>query len=262
MAENWTCIRSDFEELLMFEPSGGVIAEEKDKPFGMVCAISYGTFGFIGNLIVRPEYRGEVRRFGLMKHAMSYLESRGTSVIMLDAVPDAVTLYERLGLKVVCRSLRLAGAVKQKFSPRMHQMGEKNLKQVLSLDHKVFGGDRSLFLKRSFENNPDLSLVCEIDNKVVGFMMGSRRHGHVRLTPWAVSESPGFAQEMLPAFAEKVGSITIRLGVLENNENAAHLLEGHGFHEQSHCWRMVKGAPANNVPLSDGLCAIGSPMRG
>ncbi|TFG11269.1 GNAT family N-acetyltransferase [Candidatus Thorarchaeota archaeon] len=262
MAEGWTSTRSDFEELLLFNPNGCFIAEIGSEPMGMVCSISYGPFGFVGNLIVRPEYRGEGRGFGLMESAMHYLQSRGTSVVMLDAVSKAVSLYERLGFEIVCRSLRLAGTVKPKSSPRMHQMDEKFLKQVLSLDQKLFGGDRSLFLKKSLEKHPDLSLVCEGDNELVGFMMGSRRHGHVRLAPWAVSESPGFAQEMLPAFAEKAGSTTIRLGVLENNENAVRLLEDHGFHEQSHSWRMVKGVSPDAVHLSDGIYAIGSPMRG
>lgn len=144
----------------------------------------------------------------------------------------------------------------------MHQMDEKALKKVLSLDQELFGGDRSFFLKKSVEKNPDLSLVCESDNKHVGFMMGSRRHEHVRLAPWAMSGSVELAQEMLFAFAGKAGSTTIRLGVLENNENAVRLLKNHGFHEQSYSLRMVKGASPDAVHLSDGLYAIGSPMRG
>ena len=262
MAEGWTSTRSDFEELVLFDPNGCFIAEMSSKPVGMVCSISYGTFGFVGNLIVRPEYRGEGRGFDLMEHAMDYLQSRATSVVMLDAVPKAVSLYECLGFEVVCRSLRLAGSVEPKSSPRMHQMDEKNLKQVLSLDQELFGGDRSLFLKKSLEKNPDLSLVCESENEIVGFMMGSRRHGHVRLAPWALSGFPGLAQEMLRAFARKTGSATIRVGVLEKNENAVRLLKNYGFHKQSHSWRMVKGISPDAVHLADGLYAIGSPMRG
>ena len=106
--EGLSSTKTDFEELLGFDSHSCFIGEENNERIGMFCAISYGQFGNIGNLIVIDNYRQKGLDSILMKHAMSYLFEKGASVIFLDGVQAAVSLYERLGFRKICKSLRLS----------------------------------------------------------------------------------------------------------------------------------------------------------
>ena len=70
----------------------------------MISAVSYGSIGFIGSLIVLPDYRNQGIGTALMKHAIECLENTGARALMLDAVQKAVPVYERLGFNRVCNS--------------------------------------------------------------------------------------------------------------------------------------------------------------
>lgn len=258
----WSSIRKDFEELLLFDQHGCFVGEEDGVPVGMVCALSYGPFGTIGNLIVVDDYRGQGRGALLMEHAMEYLRSsKGTEAMMLDSVPAAVPLYERLGFKKVCRSLRFAGRVEPRRSPIVRPMEGKDLMHILSIDRKHFGASRFLFISSGLAANPELSRVIEVDGDIVGYVMGSERYGHVRLAPWVMSNHFKLAEELLRDFAVQAGGRMIKLGVLESSRRAIGVLKVCGLLEKDASWRMVLGTD-EKPEFSDGLFAIGSPMRG
>ncbi len=262
MAEGWLSIKEDFKELLLFDQHGSFIAEIKGEPVGMVCAISYGPFAFIGNLIVRKEYRKQGYGTTLMNHAIEYLREKGTEVIMLDGVPAAASLYRKLGFQEVCRSLRYEGRVEPKVSEKARDMEDKDMMHILGIDRKHFGANRFLFLGSGLSRDPDLARVMEIDGKIVGFIMGSRRHDSIRIAPWVISGHTELAGEMLRDFAVRAEGKRIRLGVLATNSHATRLMKAHAFYLKSYSIRMVLGAEPRQVRPSDGIYAIGSAMRG
>jgi ribosomal protein S18 acetylase RimI-like enzyme len=262
MAEGWQSIKEDFEELLLFDQYGSFIAEINGEPIGMVCSISYGPFGFIGNLIVRNEYRKQSYGITLMNHAIEYLKKKDTGVIMLDGVPAAASLYKKLGFQEVCRSLRYEGHVEPKVSENARDMEDKDMMHILGIDRKHFGANRFLFLGGGLSRDPDLARVMEIDGKIVGYIMGSRRHNSVRLAPWVISDRTELAGEMLQDFAVRAEGNEIRLGVLATNNHATRLMKAHAFYQKSYSLRMVLGAEPRDVRPSDGVYAIGSAMRG
>ena len=176
-AVGWSSIRRDFEELLLFDPRGNFVGEEEGVPIGMVCALTYGPFASIGNLIVVNEFRGQGKGAELMEHAMDYVKNKGTDVMMLDSVPAAVPLYERLGFKKVCRSLRLAGHVEPKLTQRVRPMEGKDLMHILSVDRKHFGASRFLFISSGLAACPEFSTVVEVDGDIAGYAMGANDMG-------------------------------------------------------------------------------------
>ena len=258
--EGWSSIRRDFEELLLFDQHGCFIAEEDGISIGMACALSYGPFGTLGNLILVREYRG--RRYGtrLMEHGLEYLKRKGVKFTMLDAVPKAVPLYERLGFKKVCRSLRLRGRVEPVVSAKVRTLEDKDMLRILSIDREQFGANRFLFLGSALSSNPDLGRLLEVDGRIAGFMLGSRRHGFVRLAPWIMCSHFELAKSLLKDFAVRVGGKEIRAGVLETSRKAVAVFKDSGLYQESVSWRMVHGR--ERMEFSDGIFAIGSPMRG
>ncbi|MFX0107879.1 MAG: GNAT family N-acetyltransferase [Candidatus Hodarchaeota archaeon] len=260
-AEEWSSTRADFEELLLFDQHGSFIGMENEEPIGMVCCIPYGPFGFIGNLIVKKEYRGQGKGQKLMEYAMKYLQRRRIETIMIDAVPAAESLYERLGFRKICRSLRLAGAVGPRISPDVRPMTDKDLLQIMNIDKIHFGANRFLFLGNSLSSEPDLSLVLEIDGVIAGYITGTRRHGAAHISPWIMDNHLDKAGELLQTFAAVAAEPIIKLGVLETNRPALGLFQRSGLMMKSYSWRMVAG-PESYISFSDGMFAIGSPMRG
>ena len=87
--EGWSDIRSDFVSLITYKPAGAFIIEEHKSLVGMISVVSYGVFGFIGSLIVLPNYRQ--RGFGseLMRYAMTYLQNNGSKTIRIGYLKHA-----------------------------------------------------------------------------------------------------------------------------------------------------------------------------
>ena len=59
-AEGWVSENIDvLESFYLNDPQGCLVAEENGRQLGICIATSYGTCGFIGEVIVRPEARGK-----------------------------------------------------------------------------------------------------------------------------------------------------------------------------------------------------------
>jgi GNAT superfamily N-acetyltransferase len=260
-SEGWSSTRHDFEELLEYDPHGCFIGEIETEPTGMVCAISYGKFGFIGNLIVLESCRGQECGRTLMEHAMHYLRDLGAKSILLDAVPMAVTLYERLGFRKICKSLRLEGTISGKKSSFVRDMKQEDLSQISDLDANLFGGRRDRFLGMRFSVHPEYCRILEIDEEVQGYIMGSRSGDYVRIGPWVMMKTDTLADQLLLDFTQNIIAGNLKIGVLEKNVKSLNLLYKYGFIENSFSWRMVYGEDTE-ATLSNRLYAICSPARG
>ena len=260
-AEGWSSTRRDFEELREYDPRGCFIGEVDGEPIGMVCAVPYEKFGFIGNLIVDKSCRGQQCGANLMEHAMHYLRSRGAQSILLDGVPRAVTLYERLGFRKICRSLRLEGVMAGEESRDVRPMRREDLIPISGLDASLFGGRRDRFLGMRYDTHPEYCKVLDIDDEIHGYIMGSTSGNAVRIGPWAMMKSNTFAERLLLSFAQGVAKKTLKAGVLENNKESLDLLHKYGFKEVSFSWRMVCGKDTD-ATLSTCLYAICCPARG
>jgi ribosomal protein S18 acetylase RimI-like enzyme len=259
--EGWSTTKKDFEELLQFNPRGSFIGEVDGDPVGMVCTVNYGEFGFIANLIVQDIYRGQ--NFGriLMEFAMKYLLDSGVESILLDGVPKAVPLYERLGFRKIERSLRLEANITGRKSQHTRPMIENDLEEIAPFDSQYFGCQRDFFLRMRLLAYPEFSRVIELDGEIRGFIMGSWSGNSMRIGPWVMKAHDNFAECLLREFVEMTDASTFKIGVLESNVQSVMLLKQTGFEEKSYSWRMVYGKNTE-ATLSNHLYAIFSPVRG
>ena len=76
-----------------------------------------------------------------------------------------------------------------------------------------------------------------------------------------MSDHTEFAKSVLQDFAVQAGGLEIRVGVLETSRRAIGVYKACGLVEKEHSWRMVRGSK-ERIEFSDGIYAIGSPMRG
>lgn len=260
-AEGWMSTRLDFEEILSHDPEGSFVGEMNAKSIGMVCTVPYDKFGFIGNLIVLPEWRGRGYGEELMVHAMEYLTGLGIKAQMLDGVERAIHLYGRLGFQKKCKSLRLEGRFTGERSEGVVPMSRQDLDRLAEYDAECFGSRRRVFLENRLDNFPELCMLAEAEGCILGYIMGSQGGESTRIGPWVVSEGTEVAEKLLSSFGEAAGSRLLRIGVLENNDLAVGLLKKNGFTEISFSWRMST-IPEETGSCSSHLFAICSPDRG
>jgi ribosomal protein S18 acetylase RimI-like enzyme len=261
-AEGWMSTSLDFQEILANDPHGSFVGEHDGERIGMVCTVAYERFGFVGNLIVLPAWRGDGLGEQLMVHAMNYLEARGIGTQMLDGVEMAVSLYEKLGFRKRFKSLRLEGRVEGQEIEGIESIAHGDLRELVGYDLPCFGSDRRVFLETRLTNFPSLCKIArDEEGGILGYMMGSESGEFTRIGPWVVTGGTEVAESLLRSFAASAGDCLLKIGVLENNSKALDLLHRHGFAQTSFSWRMSTTSD-DEWTCSQHLYAICSPARG
>jgi ribosomal protein S18 acetylase RimI-like enzyme len=262
-AEGWVSEDNQtFEGFYQHDPNGFILAEQARKPLGICIATSYGSSGFIGELIVHPDARGIGIGTVLLIHAVNYLHQCRTRTIYLDGVPKAIPLYERNGFHKVYRSYRLSGTLIGKTNPQVRAMQVNDLPAVCDLDRQAFGADRGFFLARRLSIFPELSQVLQNDIRIVGFIMGRRGQGWVVAGPRVVAPDVVNPLPLLESLADVVGQVSISIGILSSNTQALETVHSLGFTENPNSpWRMALG-PDNDLGASNQCIAVGSAAKG
>lgn len=261
--ENWVSENlATLEGFFLHDAQGCLLAEENDQPIGICIATDYGSSGFIGELIVRPEARGRGVGAALLNHAVELLKARGVETVYLDGVLKAVMLYERNGFKKLCRSWRFSGALPGQLSPFVKPMTEGDIDQVIVLDKRYFGADRSFFLKRRLELFPQLSYVMVTRDRITGFILGREGTDWVAAGPWVVEAGGKNPFELLQGFAWGASGRSISIGILDTHRQACELVQSHGFVARPDSpWRMAFGR-STDLGKSPNCFAVGSAAKG
>lgn len=264
--ENWGTTRGELEDLLLFSPNCAILASVKDKPVGMVFTVNYDNFGFIGNLIVKKEFRSQGIGKQLMEKAITHLENSGNYLIMLDGVNAAVKLYQRFGFEVSCKSLRLEGEVIHKPNNRVFQMKNEDFRDVLKLDLKFFQANREFLLRKIFTRYKTLCKVIKQDDNITGFIMAIPKEDHLKIGPWIVDDECEFEPELLlKSLDNNSKSFTIRMGMLESNKLASKIANNCSLQRYSYSFRMIYTTKNQRIienHFKKGMLAIGGPDRG
>ena len=109
-AENWVAEPWEFEFLQSSFPGGCFVARgNSGETAGFVTSLRHEQSGWIGNLIVKTEYRG--RGFGetLFRKALEALWMDGAQTIWLTASKSGMPLYEKHGFTAIDTIMRWVG---------------------------------------------------------------------------------------------------------------------------------------------------------
>jgi ribosomal protein S18 acetylase RimI-like enzyme len=261
-AAGWASESLDaFASFLDHDAAGCFIAEAGSEKAGICIATKYAHNGFIGELIVSRHLRllgiGQM----LFQRALDYLLAGRMESIYLDGDLNAVSFYEKMGFRKVCRSLRFRGKFKGKMHPHIRHLQTADIERLCELDREMFGDDRGFFLRRRIESFPRMCLVAERRGSMAGWLMARPGDGLLAVGPWAALD-PDEAAPLLEHLASEHGTEALRIGVMEKNADAVRLLRSWpGLQEGIHSWRMVRG-PSERLGDHPALYAIGSGAKG
>ena len=259
---DWGNTAADFWRMLHYEPGGCFLASQDGVDVGMVNSTSYGSVGWIGNLVVHPEHRGGGIGSALMRRAMEHLTDSGVTSIRLDAVEKAIPLYERLGFRAEYASLRFNGLGRAFSTSQVEEMNASHLEEVLEIDSRYFGANRERVLRRVFEDFPEYCFVACEEGVARGYIMAKRGESNVRIGPWIYEPSRvKLAGGLLERLMDAAAGERLWVGVPEGNRASVEILTAHGFGSLQSSLRMCYGECSVMGDLR-GRFSIGAPDKG
>ncbi len=261
--EGWCSETSEtFTNFLLYDAEGCFIAEEDHQPIGLCVGTHYGHWGFLGELIVIKEKRGRGIGRRLLNHTVDYLKNQGSRAIVLDADLLAVSLYESVGFRKVCRSFRFVGKSEGNSSSHVRAMQMDDFQKIKDLDRIAFGADRSFFLERIFDLYPEYCKVQVSEGNIVGFIFAQKGYQVTSVGPWILTHSTEHPEMLFCNLAMEVKKKDIRVGVLESNPKAVSMMAAMPFMvNKEYCWRMVMGE-SDFMDQPDQVFGIGSGAKG
>jgi ribosomal protein S18 acetylase RimI-like enzyme len=266
IAEGWNDGKNDVKRMFNYEPNGSFIAEAKGSPVGHVFTVNYGRLGWIGWLIVKPEYRRKGVGTLLMKRAVDYLLRCRVETIKLEAVPEISDLYRKLGFVDEFDSMRFRGICRKKL-PRKgictSLMKRDEVSEIARFDSDYFGADRRKVLNSIYQENPKLCFVSYDGPVVAGYILCRKAMSGHKLGPFVCNpQTPQVARELLTTLVRELGQdTTIYAGVPVVNEEATRVFREFGFEQYSKSIRMYFGRKLETEKVG-GVFAIGGPMKG
>ena len=239
---------------------------------GCVYASKWGHLGFIGLLLVRPDLRGRGLGERLVRRGVSDLQARGAASVGLDAVHEAVSLYERLGFTPTWESLRLAVDTTIDDRPatasRAREAARADMDDVLGLDRRGWGADRGRILASlggmGGMDGDGRIIVAPDEGPVRAYAAMRRGPRNWRLGPWVAEptdEGSDAARAVLAWAMDAAAGEPIGLGVPDYSRTAVETLNRLYAIRYRSCTRMYLGDPGPALGAV-GSWAIGAPEKG
>lgn len=262
-SEGWQGETRDlFEAFLGYDAKGCFIGEHITSPVGICVATRYLRNGVIGEFVVTKAMRGQGFGKRLFEHSIEYLIACGIENIYLEADSDVVALYEKMGFRKLCRSLRFVGTIAGRKNDQVRPAYPSDAERICRIDRELFGDDRSYFVKRRLASYPHLNFVMVDEDRITAYLMAQPGIGVVSVGPWGVTDPSVRPELLLEALSLETGGVPLRIGVLETSTEAATMIRSlETFDEHTPCWRMVRGL-SEDLGSSSRLYAIGAAAKG
>jgi GNAT superfamily N-acetyltransferase len=151
-AAGWNQTEADWRRLIKLEPNGCFAAIENDQLVGTITTTTYeNDLAWIGMVLVEPQHRGRGIATRLVETALAYLDGK-VAVVKLDATAEGSPVYEKFGFKTESLIERWRGTIESRSIER--EDAAFNLEELLELDRRAFGADRSGLIKSLLDDSP------------------------------------------------------------------------------------------------------------
>ena len=217
-------------------------AELDGSVVGTVTAIAYGdTVGWIGMMLVDPQYRRRGIATRLMRRAMEALETCRT--IKLDATPLGKTVYEKLGFRdeySLVRLIRAHAPFDMPSTGGVSPLSAGNLDDISAMDKAAFGADRMNVLAPIAAVNPATAFRLDRDGVLGGYVLGRPGANFYQIGP-LVADTPDNAVALAGTAMSVIGAAPIVVDVPADQLEFIGWLVSNCFREERPFIRMYEG---------------------
>lgn len=262
-AENVRYEKKDLSRILDYEPEGCFIALDGERRLGVVTTIVYGRVGWMGNVFVAKSSRRHGAGSKLVREALQYMRRRGVGFPKLYCFPHRLAFYRRLGFVAELLHVQIVGGVGRGLSPsRIEEVSEDSLDELVDLDGRMFGADRSRMLRRIYQEFREYCFGAYVDDGLVGYVMASGSGDEYELGPWVCEPhyQEVFAEDLLRAEMNRLEGKKFELSVPMHNPSVERILEKYDFEQKGVAIRMGHGRA--HVEKAEGILGIAGLDRG
>ncbi len=246
----WNQLSEDWQRLIRYEPSGCFVAMSHERVVASVTTTRYGReLGWIGMMLVHPDFRRLGIATALMQRSIRYLTGRQTRRIKLDATPAGKTVYEKMGFGSEWSFHRWSregaavseGAAGAGVGAEHSDWAGRLPGSILKLDTEAFGADRGEWLSLLADGS-----FVQVDQ--AGF--GMLRPGFLAsyLGPVA-AKTVSAAESIVARLCERTGR-TIFWDIPSPNRHATEIAQTLGFQPVRDLTRMGLGTEGSRPNLN------------
>jgi predicted N-acetyltransferase YhbS len=251
--EKWGVTHGDLLRILKLDPRGSFIATMGLRKVGLVTTTRYGRkLAWIGNVIVDRSYRGAHIGQSLVQAALNDLQTSKATHVALYCFDENVKFYRKLGFVRDAPFVRLRRKSTRTPPTSVAHLVRRgpSLGEVLSMDRRAFGADRSRLIRMVLGSKAGRCLGSS--NSYLLIKVSKEMY---EIGPWVCSKQPkAQAREMLDLALRMTGGKPIEVSCLRKHP-AYGLFRKRGFRVISHGYRMYLGKiprigdPAANFAL-------------
>ncbi len=235
--------RRELGRYLALQPDGWLLAALDGEPVGVVGAIDYGPFAYVGMMSVHPQVQRRGVGLALMERLLAWLDGRGCPAALLDATEAGAPLYERCGFQDDAKSLMFLQddcALRPRVPERVRRLRPPDLAALVEFDAPIFGAQRPAVFESFLADLPDRAFIAhDAAGLIAGYLFAQRR----LLGPWAARTAED-AEALLAAALPLQYESTPTVIVPGTNATAAPLLMSYGFSPQRVLRHMRRGGSA------------------
>jgi len=127
-----------------------IVAELAGEIVGCANGLLNETVGWLGNIIVLPEYRGQGFGSALTAELVEYFRQQGCKSQLLVATKLGEPVYARLGFTVssTYTFLRSEKTIPARATPHVRRATPEDFEAIRALDQEITGEERTGFLER------------------------------------------------------------------------------------------------------------------
>lgn len=253
--EGWVADEWEFRFLLEQFPAGCLVAREPNgETVGFVTALLHTRSGWIGNLIVAEESRGQGLGETLFRSALASLYDAGAETVWLTASPAGAPLYEKYGFRKIDVIVRWVGSGQQHHGNHERKEKAGGLTELgHDLDRHCWGDDRPALLAITTQRATYTGCSDE------GFIVCQPGSAGMQLGPFCAASPAGAEQLFCSAVKCLPATSKVLLDAPLSNRAAVRLFKRRQLTMAGSTLLMHAGKkPAYRPELLYGLATMGS----
>lgn len=254
---NWNMTPSDFEFMKKLEPEGCFVLFYDLNPLGIATSISFGEVGWLGNLVIKENFRREGAGKIMINHIISYLKNKGAKTIGLYAYKHLVDFYKSFGFEPDIDFTVLRGKVKA-FSPqiRLKEATNNDFSEIIDFDKQCFRGNRQKLLEAILFDLRNMCYFSSENSKITGYITAKLHSKNAEIGPLICNlNREKEAVFLLENILSRLNGVEVFIYLPKKEAELINMLYTAGLREDFPVVRMILGSaiPYNCIYAAESL---------
>jgi GNAT superfamily N-acetyltransferase len=189
---------AEIARYLALQPDGWFLAAFDGQPAGVLGAVDYGPFAYLGMMTVHKDWQRRGIARTLLQHVLTWAAARGIPLLRLDASAAGYPMYTRFDFVEIDHTLllqRVNSSRTSGYPSHVQPMGIGDMPAIVASDLPIFGARREKLFRSLLADFPDRCFISRHpDGRPAGYLFAQPE----RIGPWS-AEHPKHAEALLQA---------------------------------------------------------------